>query len=124
MSTPQGIVRALGIYKCPPHLSMAEFVKKCEGVMEAAVALPQSSHITKYEILVPNQALDEHLERLGMPSPGDTIVIIAHFQARSVEGLDELLLGEEFKSVFARAKADVALHEASITFAFDVITKV
>ncbi|KAJ7160304.1 hypothetical protein C8R46DRAFT_1223778 [Mycena filopes] len=119
-STPEP-VRAMGIFKCPPHLSIEAFAEKCGALIDAVLALPQSTHISKYEMYVPNRAIDEHLESLGMPSPEGTIVITAHFT--HLRGVDELLYDPEFKAMFARVKGDIGLHQASCTFAFDVITK-
>ncbi|KAF7335425.1 SPX domain-containing protein [Mycena venus] len=123
MTTTQDRVRAMGIYKCPAEVTMEVFKQKCEEVLDCIAALPVGhDNILKYEMFVPNRAIDEHLVRYGLPSPQDTIVIVAEFAA--LENLDKLLLSPEVKQIMEAGKANISMHLDSCSFAFDVITKI
>ncbi|KAJ7197761.1 hypothetical protein GGX14DRAFT_700206 [Mycena pura] len=105
MSTTQDRVHALGVYTCPPELPMDVFVDKCSGFMDAILATSAGHKIVRYEMLVPNKTIDEHLEQLKMPVSQKTIIIVAEF------------------AILNAAKEEFGIHLESRTFAYDIIVK-
>ncbi|KAJ7913716.1 hypothetical protein B0H13DRAFT_2326104 [Mycena leptocephala] len=122
MTTHQNPVRVMGIFKCPAAMSMETFTQKLEALIDAIIPLPSSENISKYDLCVPNRALDAHLERLGMPSSLGTIVVTAEFQ--TVEKMDAVLFDPEVNRLVEGAKADMSWHLESCTFAYDKISKI
>ncbi|KAJ6559392.1 hypothetical protein DFH09DRAFT_1364804 [Mycena vulgaris] len=122
MSIAQTPIRIIGIFKCPPDMPRDTFVEKCELATDAIVALPCSRHLLKYELLIPNRHVDEHLQTLGFPSPQETVVAMMEF--RDIKEVDALMAAPEFHSIMEGAKGDVKLHIDSTTFAYDTITKI
>ncbi|KAJ7484905.1 hypothetical protein B0H11DRAFT_2188614 [Mycena galericulata] len=114
------IVRAVGIYKCPSHLSKDEFVRKVEAFMDTVLAVPiWQRNVLKYELLVPNEK--SGVERLGMPSPQGTVLIIAEWPSHEV--LAEVASDPGLIQLLASAKEDFSAHLDSSTFTVDVIRK-
>ncbi|KAF8209511.1 hypothetical protein K438DRAFT_2012262 [Mycena galopus ATCC 62051] len=116
------VVRAIGIYKCPSHLSKDVFVQKVEAVMDAILAAPITQrHILKYELLVPNEKVGGHLQQLGMPSHQGTVIILAEWPSH--EAVYEVSSDPGLIQILARAKEDFGIHMDSSTFTVDVISK-
>ncbi|KAJ7744745.1 hypothetical protein DFH07DRAFT_776945 [Mycena maculata] len=122
----ESTVHALGIYKCPASLSNADFARKCSQVMEAILACPvPKRNILKYDLIIPNETLDEHLERLGMPTPKGTIVIIAEFPSfDALEEIAQLLKTPELGPILAGAREEFGFHIDSCSFAVDIVNMV
>ncbi|KAJ7241393.1 hypothetical protein C8J57DRAFT_92269, partial [Mycena rebaudengoi] len=119
-SYTMSIVRAVGIYKCPSHLSKDEFVRKVEAFMDTVFAVPiWQRNILKYELLVPNEKAG--VERLGMPSPQGTVIIFAEWPSHEV--LAEVSSDPGLLQMLAGAKEDLGVHLDSSTFTVDVIRK-
>ncbi|KAJ7636256.1 hypothetical protein FB45DRAFT_1055727 [Roridomyces roridus] len=115
-------VRALGIYKCPPHLSREVFIKKCEAIMDAVLASPVGQrHLVKYELLVPNESASEHLDTLGMPSHQGTVVMVAEWASH--EGMVEASTDATLVKNLKAAQDEFGIHLDGTTFAVDVIVK-
>jgi len=122
MPSTQDRCSAIGIYKVPPSLSKEAFVQKCEELMDAVVASPIARNLLRYEMLIPNENLGEHLDTLGMPSVQGTVVIVAEFPSH--ETLTEILSDPGVKKIIANAKEGFGFHIDSTTFTADVITKI
>ncbi|KAJ7501250.1 hypothetical protein B0H11DRAFT_2275506 [Mycena galericulata] len=121
MSTEQN-VSAVGIYKCPPNMSNEEFVQKVTAVMDAALKHPAAKqHLVKYDLMVPNGKLDDHLERFGMPSPKGTVVVLVEWASH--ETMDEVMRIPELHEIVDTAKEEFGFHVDSCTYSVDVIKK-
>ncbi|KAK7007620.1 hypothetical protein R3P38DRAFT_3028361 [Favolaschia claudopus] len=115
-------VHAVGIYKCPSHLTTAAFAQKVEAVMDAILAAPVTQrHILKYELLVSNEDGDGHIQNLGMPSHQGTVIIVAEWASQ--KALTEVATDPGLVQILARAKEEFNIHLDSSTFTVDVIRK-
>ncbi|KAJ7294062.1 hypothetical protein C8J57DRAFT_1270691 [Mycena rebaudengoi] len=79
MSPPNtNLARIIGVYHCPPNLSNEEFKRKAEHLIDTEVALPVvQKNVTKYEMSVSNNLHDEHLQRLGLATTVESIVVVS-----------------------------------------------
>ncbi|KAJ7218354.1 hypothetical protein GGX14DRAFT_390125 [Mycena pura] len=113
-------VRAVGIYKCPSHLSKDQFVQKVSLFMDNLMAAPIfKDNVLKYELLVPNEKAA--VERLGIPSDQGTVVISAEWP--SYEVLAKVSSDSHLIQILEGAKEDLSVHLDSSTFSVDVIRK-
>ncbi|KAJ7764323.1 hypothetical protein B0H16DRAFT_1687737 [Mycena metata] len=59
----------IGIHKAPTHLTRETFYANIHTLADAHLGLPPGKNILKYQLILPNDRLDEPIKALGLPAP-------------------------------------------------------
>ncbi|KAJ7458283.1 hypothetical protein B0H11DRAFT_2242992 [Mycena galericulata] len=123
MSSPKDHVRVLGIHRALPQLSSAEFRQKIEALADLTLGVPVlQNNLLKFEMMVPNNQLDAHIQALGLPAPELAIVVSAECQ--SWDHFAEIINDPTLKKIFSDAISEFGVDAGNSTFAVDVVTKI
>ncbi|KAJ7301810.1 hypothetical protein DFH08DRAFT_827193 [Mycena albidolilacea] len=109
--------RVMAAYRCPDHLSPAEYHAKMEAQLEKITA-----HSIKYYLWIPNDTLDAKLREPAFPEPDPMVVLSA--ETENEERMTEVLPHPEFKDHMRDAIRDLHLHIESSVFFANVVTKI
>ncbi|KAJ7800902.1 hypothetical protein B0H14DRAFT_2897700 [Mycena olivaceomarginata] len=115
--------RVMAAYRCPDHLSPAEYYTKMEAQLEKIIARPiVKKAFQKYYLWIQNDTLDAKLRELGFPEPEPMVLLSA--ETENDERMAEVLTHPEFKDHMKDAIRDLHLHIESSVFFANVVTKI
>ncbi|KAJ7843784.1 hypothetical protein B0H14DRAFT_2778229 [Mycena olivaceomarginata] len=121
-SARKDVFHAMIIHKIPPGISKEEFESKFEPLVDEAVQLPVvKKNLTKVELIIQNEKVDEHTPKFGF-SPREHVVFVA-VQSKTPEHLFQVLADPEVRKLMAKGK-EFGLHDSTYAFSADVDAKI
>ncbi|KAJ7164276.1 hypothetical protein C8R46DRAFT_1099173 [Mycena filopes] len=116
-STSKDRFHAIGIYKVPPHLSKEEFEHQVETLADKLLLLPSvQRNLVKYEMLVQDNSLDEHVKSLGWAADSHVALVC---ESETQDHFIEAMRDAEVQALFAEAQG-FGLQTGACAFSADV----
>ncbi|KAJ6453723.1 hypothetical protein C8R45DRAFT_630533 [Mycena sanguinolenta] len=115
------ILRVLGLFRVPPHLTRAQYALKLEALVDNIVAHPTfREHMLGYTIWRPNETMDGVLGVEVPPAKSPFVILL---EAKSWNSMVEIAKDEGVQQIIVSGHEDFGFHAGSSSFCVDISTK-
>ncbi|KAF7341687.1 hypothetical protein MSAN_02067100 [Mycena sanguinolenta] len=115
------ILRVLGLFQVPSHLTRAEYSPKLEALVDKIIAHPTiQKNMLRYTIWRPNKMLDSALGVEVLPTKSPFVILL---EAKSWDAMVEIAKDEGVQQIIASGHKDFSFHAESSSFCVNISTK-